>query len=139
MANSIYEFNPVVYPFRLWVIKKNTNSDVKDNFWGITSGYETYDIEDEMLDQQHKKANAWVLPVSKKESKRIGVLVCLEKTREMTVGKVAHEATHVVDWVCEHLDLRGFSYAEGEARAYLTGWVTDCINNVLKGKVKSNE
>lgn len=138
MAN-IHEFYPAVYPFRLWVIKKPTNSDVKDNFWGITSGCNTYDIDDEMLDQQHKKANAWVLPVAKKESKRMGALVCLENTREIAVGKIAHEASHVVDWVCEHIDLKGFSYADGEARAYLTGWVADCINDVLKGKVKSNE
>lgn len=129
----------MVYPFRLWVIKKPTNSDVKDNFWGITYEYDTYDIDDEILDRQHKKANAWVLPVSKKEGKRFGALVCLENTREMTVGKIAHEASHVVDWVCEHIDLKGFSYAEGEARAYLTGWVADCINDVLKRKVKSNE
>jgi hypothetical protein len=138
MAN-IHEFYPVVYPFRLWVIKKPTNSDVKDNFWGITARYDTYEIDDEMLDRQHGNANAWVLPVAQKESKRFGALVCLENTREMTVGKIAHEASHVVDWVCEHVDLKGFSYAEGEARAYLTGWVADCINNVLKGKVKSNE
>lgn len=138
MAN-IHEFYPAVYPFRLWVIKKPTNGDIKDNFWGITASYATYDIDDEMLDRQHEKANAWVLPVAKKESKRFGALVCLENTREMTVGKIAHEATHVVDWVCEHIDLKGFSYAEGEARAYLTGWVADCVNDVLKGKVKSNE
>lgn len=138
MAN-IHEFNPVIYPFYLWVIKKPTNNDVKDNFWGITSSYETYEIEDDMLDRQHVKSNAWVLPVAKKESKRIGALVCLEKVRQMTIGKIAHEATHVVDWVCEHLDLKGFSYADGEARAYLTGWVSDCVNNVLKEKVKSNE
>jgi hypothetical protein len=138
MAN-IHEFYPVVYPFRLWVIKKPTNSDVKDNFWGITARYDTYEIDDEMLDRQHGNANAWVLPVAKKEGKRFGALVCLENTREMTVGKIAHEASHVVDWVCEHIDLKGFSYAEGEARAYLTGWVEDCINDVLKGKVKSNE
>lgn len=138
MAN-IHEFYPVVYPFRLWVIKKPTNSDVKDNFWGITARYDTYEIDDEMLDRQHENANAWVLPVAKKENKRFGALVCLEKPREMTVGKIAHEASHVVDWVCEHIDLKGFSYVDGEARAYLTGWVADCINDVLKGKVKSNE
>ena len=139
MANNVHEFNPVVYPFRLWVIKKPTNSDIKDNFYSIDNRYETYDIDDDLLDRQSEKANAWVLPVARKDDKRLGALICIEEPRQMTVGKIAHEATHVVDWVCEHIDLKGFSYAEGEARAYLTGWVADCIDNVLKGKVNNNE
>lgn len=54
--------------------------------------------------------------------------------KQMGVGKIAHEATHVTDYLCERLGLEGYSFNEGEPRAYFTEWVANCIDKVRKWK-----
>jgi len=65
-----------------------------------------------------------------------GAYFCLEKgigifwvpTKRVTAGLLAHEATHIVDWVLEFIGAE----KEMEARAYTVEWIVTNIPLILK-------
>ena len=69
-----------------------------------------------------------------KQTGSFGCLIAMWRPKDLNVGKIAHESSHVTDYLCEVLGVNGFSLDSGEARAYFTGWVADCIDKVKRGK-----
>lgn len=132
MTHKIHEFDPVIYPFKLWVAVNPDKNDVKAKFYGLTPETSRIEIDDEELEVDFSVATTY--PVSEKESGWNGLLVIIHKPKQVGVGVISHEATHVVDWVCDTFGLSGFSFDDGEARAYLAQWVANCIEEVRRSK-----
>ena len=82
---GIYEFDPVVYPFLLWVT-------ISDDFDKALTGYECMD--DSMLPDV--KPDAGVFRVIRESDRRWGVMVVYNRARSITYGTAAHEAMHVL-------------------------------------------
>ena len=133
VKDGIYEFDPVIYPMRLWVGKKVDFDKAEEQFDFLD---ENGDVVENGKEQIRPKSSiiAHVTLVAHKESKWLGCLVNINKPKEVSFGAVAHEATHVTDWLREQFGVEGYSFLGGEARAYFTQWTADCIEIILKRK-----
>ena len=136
--NKIYEFNPSIYPFRLWVGMNVAPEDIKEKFWAWNIGDDTIsDITDNNLPMDNAAATTY--PVCCREGNRTGAFVHIRRKDECGVGAMAHEASHVCDLLSDRFGLVGEIdnlFSHGEARAYFVGWVANCINQVRIGKMK---
>lgn len=131
---QVYEFDPVIYPFRLWVGKNVPHKAVEETFWALTT-----DMDKTPFDEEYYHKNSFVCatcyPVCDKESGWIGIFCNILNTKLLTVGRMAHEASHIVDFLCEKFGIECCTFAQGEPRAYLVEWATNCIDKVKRGKV----
>lgn len=134
---KIYEFNPIIYPFRLWVGVQVPAKDIQDKFFAHNFDDTISDFTDKELLQTSVAATT--LPVVERKDNWIGCLININRKDKLTVGVMAHEATHVCDMLSDRLGLVGEidkMFSHGEARAYFVEWVANCINEVKQGKVK---
>jgi hypothetical protein len=119
-----HEFNPVIYPLKLWISKHPVEEHIHERFeetngkrlniggpGGIAS---TYDRE-----------------VVQKSNSDYGVLITIN--RDLEISNIAHEATHAAYVIWNFI---GEEKIGMEADAYLTGWIADCINQVDKNQFK---
>lgn len=127
---KIHEFDPVIYPFRLWVTKEFLAQSIKESFYELNEKGHMVEFSFEEI----IGSIAATAPVVDKSTYQKGCLVILKRPKDVGVGVISHEATHVVDWVCDTFGLSGFSFDDGEARAYLVQWVANCIEEVRRAK-----
>lgn len=122
---NIREFDPVIYPFRLWVIVGGTDKEITDSFLQ----YEGEEIES--LDKGISKSEAFAMPVISKESNRYGVVVYFVNRRVMTCSVIAHESSHAAKFLFEHI---GADVKEHEPFEYVVGWIAGCCEKAKKNK-----
>lgn len=124
---QIYQFDPVIYPIKLWITCTNKYEPINDRFCDACNNK---DLNKTAIDN-----NRAVTFYVKERIKGgyFGLLVVFTGKEYFTVKDMAHEASHVVDFLWEHI-------SEGnpgdEAKAYFTGWVVDCMNQVKTNKFK---
>lgn len=135
MKGKIHEFNPIIYPTRLWVSYLPDARMVDKIFLFLDDDDEVVENTREEI-SKHSTAICTTFSVVEKKTKWMGCLVIIFRKAEADVGIIAHEAGHCTDWLCDHLGVSGFSFREGEARQYYTQWVANCIDKVLKNKVR---
>ena len=131
---KIHEFDPVIYPFRIWVSINPSLEEVSEKFYGLTDEMERVDIDEKWLDEDRFKI-ATTSPVSIKKDGWCGLLVCIHKPKVMNTGVIAHESVHCADFVCEQFGITTGSFENGEAYAYLVQWIAGCIEKVKLNKV----
>lgn len=121
----IHEFDPVLYPIRLWVSITNDLTEVRGRFVYLGT-------TDEFDYKMTPKVGAFMQMVTSKETGFMGALVVFKDKKYCTTKLIAHEATHVSREIWEHLNeiKTGF-----EADAYLVGWVAECIEKVKRNKI----
>lgn len=122
---DIREFDPVIYPFRLWVIVGGTDKEITDSFLQ----YKGEEIES--LDKGISKSEAFAMPVISKESNRYGVVVYFVNRRVMTCSVIAHESSHAAKFLFEHI---GADVKEHEPFEYVVGWIAGCCEKAKKNK-----
>lgn len=129
----IYEFNPVIYPTRLWIAILPDFKDVEKEFYFLDDDGEiVYNAREEF--DSHVNAIATTFAVKHKESGWMGSLVVVWRKRQCTTGIYAHEATHVYDWLDKEIGLGCQDYGHDEPKAYYVQWVANCIEDVIKGR-----
>lgn len=130
MKSKIYEFDPVIYPTRLWVCKKPLGEDIKELFYPL-------DDDGNILDDfgnsfaPNRDSFAHTLIVGNKNSHWKGCLVSILKPSECGAGICAHESMHVIAYICEQLGIALKGFLDSEAWAYLMQWSTNCIWGAL--------
>lgn len=130
--SRIYEFDPAIYPTRLWCAVNPTVKQMQSKFYFLN---EEGEIIDGIDLNEHCNSVATTFSVSDKTSGWKGCFVCIWRPKQTGVGVIAHEGLHCTDWLCDELGLCGFSFEDGEARAYYLQWVANNIANVLRNKV----
>lgn len=119
----IYEFNPVIYPRKLWVCIGLDTDFLNGHFHG--SGYKKLNFDANTnydaitFDEIVRNSNGY-----------IGELVVFHSKNDMRMGIIAHEASHVVDGIEKAI---GMTHGE-EPSAYLFGWVCKSINLARLGE-----
>lgn len=131
---KIHEFNPLIYPTRIWVGIDIPESTISEKFYGLGDNDERIDITDGSLNYNRFQI-ASCHPVGDKESGWRGILLNIRRPKFMTTGVIAHEAEHIVCWICEQFGIQSATFDDSEPRAYLIQWVADCIDKVKRGKV----
>lgn len=123
---EVFEFDPVIYPFKFWVGKNGTKADVKDMF--VDAEHEEIVITDADIKRSAALTYDPVVAVSDGQQ---GVFTWLHSPELVTTGTIAHESDHaanaVFDFIGAKVDPRN-----DEPHAYLAGFFADCIDEVLK-------
>ena len=121
---EIHEFDPVIYPCKLWVTKSLTEE--------LNETFEMFPAEQENEPLPIGfAAGATTFSVRNKSTHDLGFLVAFKTTKHMNCGIIAHEARHVGDMLFERI---GEDPQHSESACYFTGWVAECIDKVKRGK-----
>lgn len=129
---EIYEFDPVIYPTRLWVCKKPSTEDVAELFYPFNNDGEIVDSFGDVLEDVYGKY-ANILIVGNKKSRMRGCLVSIFMPGSCRAGVCSHEALHYIAYLSEQFDIPLGGFDTSEPLAYLEQWATNCIDSVLKG------
>ena len=122
---KIHQFNPILYPVRLWIVITKDGESLKGDFVYC-------DTREEIDVSIFKTSEAITYHVVQRNSPWYkGVLVVFGDKKCMTTKNIAHESAHVADIIWKHISER--AYGE-EANAYLVGWVAECMEEVKKCK-----
>lgn len=133
MIGEIHEFDPVIYPLRVWVTIKPSPKDVINKFYGLDmEGLVTDLSEDDIAPKDGRIAQANTV-VHKSDNQK-GVIVIIHRPSYMRTRTICHEACHCADFFCDELGITSRSFEDGEAYAYLTGWIAGCIEKVKLSK-----
>lgn len=134
MGEKIYEFDPQVYQMKLWVMKKPDFETVQKTFYSMEEEDELYEFESKQLDLG-SHTTMRVFPVVKKETNQWGILAFFGNPKYFKPSILAHEASHVCDWLFELIGINRGKFDDGEPAAYFIQWVFEQLYNVKKGKV----
>lgn len=126
MKSEIYEFDPVIYPTRLWVCKKPSAEDVSALFLPFDNNGDMVDSFGDVFEYDAGVAANTVI-VGNKESRMRGCLVSLFQLGGCGAGVCSHEALHYVSWLSEQFSIPLGGFDSSEPLAYLEQWATDCI------------
>lgn len=113
-----YEYDPVIYPRKLWVYIGDRLSEVCESFEDLVPDKDYIGLAYEETERKHDHV--------------LGVLVAFNSKSSMTVGNIAHEAGHAMDFIESAL---GIDH-NGENSAYLLGWIAECIEMAKNKKGK---
>jgi hypothetical protein len=123
----IHEFDPVIYPRKLWVCLNAT----------VEGLLESFDIKDATLADALKNNAATTCITERKSDGHKGVVIFTNKRKYMTTKVMAHESVHFADAVFQELCAYSQEFNHGnEPYAYLVGWSAGCIDESLKYKIK---
>lgn len=122
---KVHEFDPVIYPYKLWVIVDKTPEVIPTIF----TEYSGDKIE--FIERDTKMTQAFVMPVIHIESNRYGVVMFFRSKSTMTFELVAHEASHAAKYLFTHVNA---SIDEHEPFEYVIGWIAKCCEKVKKNK-----
>lgn len=131
----IHECNPIIYPFRLWVAVNPTFEEVSERFYGLDVNMEKVFITQDQC-APDRFVVARTTTVCDKKDGQTGALVSIYRRNDLKVSNICHESCHVADFACEQLGIKSRTFDDGEAYAYLVGWIAECITGVKNIKSK---
>lgn len=121
---QIHQFDPVIYPFKLWVAITNDMVALNNRFCRMNGAD---------LDMKADDYEAITYYIKERDGDlRKGALIVFTEDKWMTAKTIAHEAVHAARRCWEHV---GEDVIGEEADAYLVGWIAKCIGEVKDGKV----
>jgi hypothetical protein len=123
---EIHEFDPVIYPYKLWVIVDKKPTDIADKF----NEYSGKPID--FIDRDTMGLEAFTMPVARKENPKFGVIIFFRSKKAMSYELVAHESSHAAKFLFEHISA---DIKEHEPFEYVIGWIAGCCEKVKKNKV----
>lgn len=122
---QIHEFDPLIYPRKLWVvINKDRHEVVKQFFNDIDN------IKIELPNNSHS-LGAITFTCYKLDSKDLGVLIIFDNKSVCDIKTIAHESAHAADFIMQRI---GEDEPGMECYAYLVGWIADCCERVKLNK-----
>lgn len=126
---KVHEFDPVLYPRKIWVVK-GTGMDMQQK---IKDAYRTPNDDSLSMEGVDKvKAGVWNV-METADRAGYGVLIWLRT--KVDPGVVAHESVHAANNICIDCGIH-FDALNDEHYAYLVGFIADCIWQTWTGKFK---
>lgn len=125
------EFDPVIYPIKVWVAVCPHHTDVMRRFYAIDEYGQVADFTKEILADDFCTI-ATTFPVAAKKDRQGGLLVHIYRNNRLSTNYITHEAAHCADFFAEKLGLSTGKFHDGEAYAYLLGWIAECIEKATK-------
>ena len=135
---KIYEFDPQIYPTRLWVAINPSLDDVKDVFGFLDE--DGKEVNTDTAFTHSASTIAQTYSVYNKESHWKGCFVAIWRKADTGCGVISHETSHCADWLDDEIGglggVDGALFNTGEPRAYYVQWLAEKIEDVLKGRAK---
>ena len=122
---EIHQFDPTIYPLKLWVVKTEDINAVNKEFEG--------DNEGSFASDTLRYSDAFTARVVRKESNERGVLVLLCDNAD--INAAVHEAVHVASGIFSMISAE-VDVDNDEPYAYLAEFAFDCIHQVLTNKFR---
>lgn len=121
----IHEFDPVIYPYKLWVLVHKSPCSITERFKEYSGNIiESIKRDTNMLE-------AFTMAVQGKEESKYGVIIYFRSKKSMSYAIVAHESSHAAKFLFDHI---GADVKEHEPFEYVVGWIAECCERVLKNK-----
>lgn len=139
--SNIVEYDPTIYPFKLYI---GTSNDV-DDANNIFKGYIT--IEDLAKDKNIVEIEDFDISttgsttlVRRRETGTSGALILLNLDKYLP-DTIPHEAVHVADAIYEYCGMTAQKFNYNEGYAYLVGWIAGRITEytILQKKESTDE
>ena len=130
---KIYEYDPVIYPFKVWVARKDTTIEQIDKVFEALRQDDTGCSfkDNHTLPTMGTAAQTFIVG-----HKKTGFMGCLVVFGFGTrVKDLSHEADHCADWLFERIGETTREYERGECYAYYQSWVFNCLYNVFRRKI----
>lgn len=121
----LYEFDPVIYPYKLWIIVDKTPDVLSKDFDEYTKN------PIQFIDRDTNMFHAFTMPVCRKVNPNYGVVIFFRSKRNISFELVAHEASHAAKYLFDHI---GADVNEHEPFEYVVGWIAKCCETVKKSK-----
>jgi hypothetical protein len=124
---KIHEFDPVVYPFKIWIVIDKNLLEIGNNF------LDSETMEKIKLHDIENISDAFIYDkyVISMSGNKNGFLVVFKNKKACNVGTMAHETVHLIKAIWDYL----FEKNPGEeAEAYLFEWVIKCMDEIRKIK-----
>jgi hypothetical protein len=121
----INEFDPIIYPFKLWIIVSNNPKVIEEKFNDINNNKIEY------IANKTRNCKAFSMPVKGKRSGRSGAVIFFYSKKDITYKTAAHESSHVAKYLFEFI---GASTKEHEPFEYLVGWMAECCERAKHNK-----
>lgn len=119
-SGKIFEFDPLIYPRRIWIGYNIKRKTVKEYFGIDISNMDDCDA-------------AVYRDLQRDANRKLGVFVRFESKKAMTTTNIAHESVHAA---LDMLDELGsfVSNSNQEPFAYLVGYIAKCCDAVKRAK-----
>lgn len=115
---EIKEYNPVIYPYRLWLCLADEPSDMPKKFYEEDGGKMKNIVEDT------KSLEAFTIPVmTKGKNGKYGVAIFFRSRKSMTYELVAHECSHAAKYLFEFIEADMQAHEPFE---FVIGWMAGC-------------
>jgi hypothetical protein len=120
----IHQFNPEIYPYRIWVAITTDEEALKEYF-------NDYKNEELRVGDRIYISKAITCEVVKRETLDKGVLISFRNRKFMDASTITHESVHASSflWV-----MMGEVEIGEEANGYLSGWIAGCCETVKNYK-----
>ena len=122
---KIYEFDPVVYPRKLWVVVKGSAKDIANTFAEPNCGGDC-DVDNDDI----ANSDALAFSAQNKDEKTNGVVVWLHSPSRTRIEVIAHEALHAAAMILNECGVKP-DFDNDEPLAYLVGF---CAESIWKAK-----
>lgn len=129
---EVYEFDPVIYPTRLWVCKRPRVEDIEPLFYPFDNNGEMVDDFGDVFAGSGKFANTLI--VGSKRDRIRGCLVSILQPGGCGPGVCSHEAMHFIAYCGDVFGIPLGDFDTSEPLAYLEQWATNCIWCALVGE-----
>nr|DAS34892.1 MAG TPA: protein of unknown function (DUF4157) [Caudoviricetes sp.] len=121
---NIQSFDPVIYPFKLWICIANDFSDIESAFYNY-DGTEISNLKDDV-----SNCEAFTIKVMDKQYNSYGALIVFRSKKRMSYEIIAHECSHAAKYLCDHC---GIEIDTHEPFEYVIGWMAKCCGKVKNG------
>lgn len=121
---TIHQFDPVIYPYKIWVVVSDSLNILKENFL-------ERDNQEMQFIGEDSKYEAMCCDVKIKKEGKFGSVILFKNKRLMDVKNISHESVHAAKNLFEHI---GANIKPSEPFEYLVGWIAGCIEKVKLNK-----
>lgn len=129
ISNYIFKtFDTVIYPRQVFIVAGGTRSDIAHLF-------DDRDNDPLWIDSEFL-VGAECVTQAVKRSDLIGVLVWFPDIDKFKSRNITHESVHAANVIFHDLGIE-VDTANDEAQAYLAGFVSDCIDQIIQEILKS--
>lgn len=119
---QFHEFDPVIYPFKVWVVITSDDNIVKSRYC---------EPDNKELDIELRGYDATTSFLKDRITNKKGVLIAFSKRRNMDMNTVAHESSHAAKIIYDKI---GAEVGPHEPFEYLLGWIAECCDKVRRNK-----
>lgn len=124
----IHEFDPVIYPRKLWITYDATADELNEAFPSGDINGKRFEDEEGYFGITYR--------TKKGDTQKGGVLIRFADNNEaMTSYNMVHEAIHAAGYICRYVGIEA-DWDNDEAFTYLATWIVKCCESIKEKEDK---